>query len=620
MNTKERLSTALDRIFDEAGNFVVVGLTGRTGSGCSTAAGILTTCSLKLPEAGESHYTGNERRKYKIIKKFIDIQWKPFKWIQIRSIITQYILELDFEQFVSLTSSIIDINQGDVLQQLSAFRSSYEEAHSVVAAYLATTENTLEELNKRKESAFHVYMEYLPNFSDRLREQLQALGKDSYTRVYQTAGDNIRCSGKANSSDFDPQKIFALPQTINKIIKSIRHICERRNEPCYIVVDAIRNPYEAIFLRERYADFHLVSINTSNENRLAYLRDSRKFSSSQIKNLDEKEYPKKLDGHHRYTSQNIQKCIEIADIHINNPKTDQHGHSELRCQLAWYVSLMIHPGLVMPTSIESCMQIAYSVKQNSGCISRQVGAVVTDATYSVKSVGWNNTAQGQVPCLLRSADDLIQGIDAAAYSNYERNDARFRSALERKFACACGDPKLSGRSLAFCFKDLQNEVEDEKNQVHTRSLHAEENAFLQISKFGGAPLRDGILFTTASPCELCAKKAYQLGLSQIIYIDPYPGIATSHVLSSGDRAPSLNLFRGAIGRAFYRLYQPVMPYKDELDLLLNIPRYTSTESTKFNKLKQENESLRSEIDRLNILLSNINGDRPSPVADSKPAD
>ncbi|RQU79994.1 hypothetical protein DF141_04065 [Burkholderia cenocepacia] len=606
MDTKHKLSTALDRIFNETGNFVVIGLTGRTGSGCSTAADILTTHSLKLPEAGESHYQGNERRKYKIIKKFIEVQWKPFKWIQIRSVITRYILELNFDQFTSFTSSVIDVNKKTITEQLSSFRTAYEEAHTSVASHLSSTESTLAEINKKKERAFHLYIEYLPKFSDALRAQLQALGKDAYTRVYQTAGDNIRCSGKANSNDFDPQNLFIFPQTINKIIKSIRHVCTIRKEPCYIVVDAIRNPYEAIFLRERYADFHLVSINTSNENRLAYLRDSRKFSSQQIEKLDEKEYPKKLEGHHRYTSQNIQKCIEIADIHINNPKTDQHGHSELRCQLAWYASLMIHPGLVMPTSIESCMQIAYSVKQNSGCISRQVGAVVTDATYSVKAVGWNNTAQGQVPCLLRSADDLIQGIDAPAYSNYERNDTRFRSALKLKFACACGDSKLGGRSLSFCFKDLQNEVEDEKNQVHTRSLHAEENAFLQISKFGGAPLRGGILFTTASPCELCAKKAYQLGLSQIIYIDPYPGIATSHVLSSGEHAPILNLFRGAIGRAFYRLYQPVMPYKDELDLLLSIPKYKSIDSIKIHQLEEENTSLKSEIERLNALLTNGN--------------
>ncbi|TOJ01137.1 hypothetical protein CGI47_24990, partial [Vibrio parahaemolyticus] len=66
-------------------------------------------------------------------------------------------------------------------------------------------------------------------------------------------------------------------------------------------------------------------------------------------------------------------------------------------------------------------------------ISRQVGAVVTDNGYSVKAVGWNNTAQGQVPCLLRSAEDLLNGFDESAYSKYEKNDKEFRTVLKNKF-------------------------------------------------------------------------------------------------------------------------------------------------------------------------------------------
>ncbi len=77
----------------------------------------------------------------------------------------------------------------------------------------------------------------------------------------------------------------------------------------------------------------------------------------------------------------------------------------------------------------------------------------------------------------------------------------------------------------------------------------------------------GYLFTTASPCELCAKKAYQLGIKKIYYIDPYPGIATSHIIMGGTENPELVLFSGAIGRAFHRLYTPIIAYKDELNLI-----------------------------------------------------
>ena len=46
--------------------------------------------------------------------------------------------------------------------------------------------------------------------------------------------------------------------------------------------------------------------------------------------------------------------------------------------LARIVALLMHPGLVTPTKIERCMQVAMTAKLNSGCLSRQVGAVVTD--------------------------------------------------------------------------------------------------------------------------------------------------------------------------------------------------------------------------------------------------
>jgi deoxycytidylate deaminase len=245
--------------------------------------------------------------------------------------------------------------------------------------------------------------------------------------------------------------------------------------------------------------------------------------------------------------------------------------SSLKSQLVKYVMLMRHPGLVTPTSVERSMQIAYSAKLASGCISRQVGAIVTDENFSIKAVGWNSAPENQVPCLLRSVEDLIRHNDERAFSEYELNNRKFRDKILEKYPHEdrCNrEEKVSGRNISFCFKDIQNEIDGQKNQVHTRSLHAEENAFLQVARHGGEGVKGGILFTTASPCELCAKKAYQLGIAQIYYIDPYPGIALSHILGSGNAKPKLDLFRGAIGRAYNQLYQPTLPFKDELSMLM----------------------------------------------------
>ncbi|ENF4062049.1 deoxycytidylate deaminase, partial [Escherichia coli] len=156
----------------------------------------------------------------------------------------------------------------------------------------------------------------------------------------------------------------------------------------YIVIDAIRNPYEAKFFKDRYAAFHLVSINAPDEHRTRYLKKLHKFSEEQIKKINDEESGKGDGEYNHLTNPNVKKCIEISDIHFFNPKKEFDNNNFLKAQIAWYVSLMQHPGLISPTAMERVMQVAYTVKLNSGCISRQVGAVVTDNDNSIKSVGW----------------------------------------------------------------------------------------------------------------------------------------------------------------------------------------------------------------------------------------
>lgn len=275
-------------------------------------------------------------------------------------------------------------------------------------------------------------------------------------------------------------------------------------------------------------------------------------------------------------------------------------------QILKYITLIDHPGIVQPSSEERCMQLAYTAKLNSGCISRQVGATITDSDYSVKAIGWNNTPSGQVPCSLRNVDDLINhSPDIYAFTNYERdeNNTELYRVLNENFVTKVSTNinLLKGRNVCFCFKSLKNSFSEGKNQVHTRSLHAEENAFLQLAKYGGNGIKNGILFSTASPCELCSKKAYQLGIKLIYYIDPYPGISKPHILSSGERPIETRLFTGAIGTAYFRIYQPFMSYKDELSLILgqDIKDMVKQLMKKNSELEKKNKELEQQLNENN---------------------
>ena len=224
------------------------------------------------------------------------------------------------------------------------------------------------------------------------------------------------------------------------------------------------------------------------------------------------------------------------------------------------------------------MQVAYDCKLNSGCLSRQVGAVISDSDFNIISTGWNSAPFNQIPCNLRSLFSLIRDDeeDNIGMSEFERTDENYRLFLKKR-TDKTDFSLLEGRNCSYCFKDAYNAFKGQKNQVFTRSIHAEEMAFLQAAKIGSPTVKNGCLFTTASPCKLCSKKACHTGISNIYYIDQYPGISYKHILNCGQNSPRMIPFHGAIGRAYTQLYAQILPYKDELYMLLGL---TFKEQTK----------------------------------------
>ncbi|HCI52207.1 MAG TPA: hypothetical protein DE312_02555 [Gallionella sp.] len=605
--SRNEFADAINKTYSHVGNFILLGLTGRTGSGCSTAAKILGQENASPISESAIYTSTNDKRKLGIIHKYTQKNWEPFYSIRVTTVITYFILDLEFGQFAKFLSEVVLGNDAEnIANKLASFKTEYEEAHGLVKELKNLPEDSKGNVKARAKRSIEIFFEVLPQFTEKLKEALQELiGVDSYVLLYQEAGDNIRASGKANIKEFVAKEIFFLPRVINKIVRALQYKHkDEGKENLFIVIDAIRNPYEAEYFKQRHAHFFLVAVNTPNSERLAHLRDSHKLSDVQIQKLDFKEYPKKTSGIEMFVSQNIQRCIELADIHITNPKRQKFNNTELANQLYWYVTLIKHPGLVTPTAIERSMQLAFTAKLNSGCISRQVGAVITDSSYSVKAVGWNSVPEGQVPCLLRGVDELLHGVsDTSTFSEYEQNSTEFRKVIDISFSEIIKDDGLGGRRFPYCFKDVYNEVEAEKNQVHTRSLHAEENAFLQITKYGGGGIKGGVLFTTASPCELCSKKAYQIGIEKIYFIDPYPGISNDHILKSGNSNPELILFGGAIGSAYHRIYQSIMPYKDELQVLTGYK--LSGGKKKIYKKSRHEEELERKIEKLELELQKL---------------
>jgi len=117
------------------------------------------------------------------------------------------------------------------------------------------------------------------------------------------------------------------------------------------------------------------------------------------------------------------------------------------------------------------MDIAHTVARRSNCCRRQVAALIV-SDKRIISTGYNGTPRGVKNC--------------------------FEGGCPR-----CASDAASGADLGECL-----------------CSHAEENAIVQAA-YHGIAVRDGVLYTTISPCLLCAKMIINAGLVEVVYEDEY---------------------------------------------------------------------------------------------------
>lgn len=567
------MQKAIEKIYANRQDFVLVALTGKIGAGCTTVADFMSQNQEQhnLPTLTFNTDITDSDRKKVIINQFYKKKWRPFTKITVSDVMTYMLLKAGLEEFKKLIEECKEEDFNDsFLSENSELNEGFEVLYSDFSedvSDICLEKDDYSNFLRLVDNTYIFIVDKLPNISRKIKNLLKAKDHRLYTKVYQKLGDNLRTFGNPSNGVVAAKNIYSISNVVNNFIKVIRAKNKKDKSVSYIVIDSLRNPIEIMFFKERYSAFYLFSINASDSDIRSRLSDNLNMSVSQMKEQSEKENPDDMLKDMRgFVSQNIRDCVQKADVHIfNNGNSQNNNKHELYGQILKFVALIQHPGLVTPSNDEKMMQIAYTAKLNSGCLSRQVGAAVTNQYGSLVSIGWNSVAEGQTPCLLRNKHELISVTRSTSYSDFERSEEFIAMLKKHTSSLNVGSQSSTGLNHSFCFKSVYNKHLNDKNQVHTRSLHAEENAFLQIAKYGGESIRGGTLYTTASPCELCSKKAYQLGIKRVVYVDPYPGIAKKQILNSGLNRPEMVLFRGAIGSAYHRMYEQIIPYKDELD-------------------------------------------------------
>src|SRR5688572_27608017 len=92
MSDSAHIAAGLNELFKHRRAFLVVGLTGRTGSGCSTVAEAFSAKQYRDLSIAAVHTPprNHEDRKERIIQQWLDHHWRAFTKIQVSQVIAGF--------------------------------------------------------------------------------------------------------------------------------------------------------------------------------------------------------------------------------------------------------------------------------------------------------------------------------------------------------------------------------------------------------------------------------------------------------------------------------------------------------------------------------------------------
>ncbi len=604
-------------------NFLIIGFTGPVRSGCTTSAEFLTKDLRKeitirnskinaLSEIIIQQYKDIETSKKDVAddemlrKKRSDL----LAAIKDRQVYrTLYNYRKDAPRYISMTEMLFKasieafyknnaiIGRADqkkecdiVIEEIK--RMKFKGYINKIALDKECINNLLE---KRKYDKFGpnnakciiLYERYLKdiltlknNVIARFNREYGVEGAYKYAVALQNMGDNIRRCGNPfnysiNKRNIHVQKhLSVLSVHANNVIKYYRNryrFWEGRREqneyrkPHVFVIECFRNHAEVEYLRCRYYEFFLFSLYANSNERLKReYEGSEIYGNIDIKQSDVKKRFEEIDKRDsgeknkdgELFKQNVTGAVFRADIAICN----EGSCDELKEKILRYYALVRQPGCIQPTSDEMFMHLAYSMSLRSRCISRKVGAVIVGERGYVVGAGWNDVGEGQIGCGDRMVNEIL-ALGGTCIPLELEGKEKLRKSLYRRYQ--------KDKMRTICFRDEygRNSMNKGKSHAYCRALHAEENAILQTGKIGGVGVRNGIIYTTTFPCELCAKKIYQSGIRKIIYTEPYPEAISGDVfLRDGIKKVDINQFEGVMSHSYYRLYKNVFDEKDLISI------------------------------------------------------
>jgi len=288
----------------------------------------------------------------------------------------------------------------------------------------------------------------------------------------------------------------------------------KSSRTCYII-DSIKNQEELELLRLIYSDvIYFLSIFSPVEFRGKYLEDQG-LTKDQVHKLFHRD-----SGEEANFGQKVSDTFMQADFFV---RIDKSTAQTIDNKLLRLLNIIFKSEVVTPSYQETAMYLATAAAGNSACLSRQVGASITDEKGEVLSVGWND-----VP---RAGGGVYQYSEKDPLGQNDNRCMNLKGGM-----CFNDDEKRSiGEQLADELIELKLVDKANRSQLissirksrikelieFSRAVHAEMLALISASQKAGERVINGKLFCTTYPCHNCARHIIAAGIKEVYYIEPY---------------------------------------------------------------------------------------------------
>ncbi|WP_447122096.1 anti-phage dCTP deaminase [Glaciimonas sp. GG7] len=275
------------------------------------------------------------------------------------------------------------------------------------------------------------------------------------------------------------------------------------------IIDSIKNKEELALLRLVYRDMlYVIGVFAPLQSREANLKKLN-LTPSEIYTLIDRDSGEEIEG-----GQTVSETFPNCDFFL---RTNDGTSSEINIRVDRFLHLILGTKVITPQPEETAMYSAAMASASSACLSRQVGATITDEKGDILSTGWNDvpTFGGGLYGNNIEIDQRCWNLEGGKCFNDDEKDRIAQELVNALSDVIPINDRLKAKGILKGASKLKGLIE------FSRAIHAEMHAILNAGKTAGMRLKNGKIFVTTYPCHSCARHIVAAGITEVYFIEPY---------------------------------------------------------------------------------------------------